>query len=585
MQKESVIAIGYGRVSGKKQVKEGDGLGSQEARIREHGERKGYPPLSAMFTDDRSGKFADRPGFKEMLSFLKKNRSKTCIVIIDDLTRLARDVTVHHKLRQAIAAAGARLECPSFEFGESSDEVLVENLLASVSQHQRQKNGEQVKNRMRGRLLNGYWCLPAPIGYTHARVSGQTILVQIDPIAFIVKEALEGFDSGRFQSQAEIQRFLENSPDFPRSPGGGVKFDRVTTMLKCVLYAGYLEYPKWDVSLRKAHHEPLISFETYQRIQARLNGAAKTPARADISEHFPLRGFIRCARCGNSISGAFSKGRPREYPYYFCIGKGCEVYRKSLGKETVETQFESLLHSLEPTTDLVDLAERMFRDIWKQRGAGVQERKAALQRELDNIERSINQIIDRISATAEPGLIALYEKRASELQRDKVALSEKVVSKDDSLPDFEETLRTALRFLASPWKLWETGKLEDRRAVLKLAFSKHLRYDANEGFRTAETTLPFKVLETLQNDPGNLVRVVGIEPTLLSEPDFESGASTSSTTPAQALPTRSGARGPDRLAGRELHAPTPARQPLCMHVSFRSGHTLPRDGHERPGGG
>jgi hypothetical protein len=31
-----------------------------------------------------------------------------------------------------------------------------------------------------------------------------------------------------------------------------------------------------------------------------------------------------------------------------------------------------------------------------------------------------------------------------------------------------------------------------------------------------------------------MVRAVGIEPTLLSEPDFESGASTSFTTPAQA---------------------------------------------------
>ena len=29
-----------------------------------------------------------------------------------------------------------------------------------------------------------------------------------------------------------------------------------------------------------------------------------------------------------------------------------------------------------------------------------------------------------------------------------------------------------------------------------------------------------------------VVRAVGIEPTLLAEPDFESGASTSSTTPA-----------------------------------------------------
>ena len=31
---------------------------------------------------------------------------------------------------------------------------------------------------------------------------------------------------------------------------------------------------------------------------------------------------------------------------------------------------------------------------------------------------------------------------------------------------------------------------------------------------------------------GNMVRVAGVEPALLAEPDFESGASTNSTTPA-----------------------------------------------------
>ncbi|RWK29822.1 recombinase family protein, partial [Mesorhizobium sp.] len=520
MQKESIIALGYRRVSGAKQVKEGDGLGSQEARIREFAERRGYPPLSAMFTDDESGGSENRPGFREMLAFLKKNRAHTCVVIIDDITRLARGVTVHHKLRAAIAATGARLECPSFEFGESSDEQLVENLLASVSQHHRQKNGEQVYNRMRGRLLNGYWCFHAPPGYTHARVSGQTILVKKEPVASIVEEALEGYANGRLQSQAEVQRFLEACPDFPRY-SGRVKFDRVTTMLKCVLYSGYLEYPKWDVSLRKAHHEPLISFETYQRIQSRLNGAAKTPARADISEHFPLRGFIRCAKCGKSISGSFSRGRPKEYPYYFCIGKGCQIYRKSLSKQAVETRFDDLLRSLEPTSDLIELAETTFRDIWQQRAASSKERKAALQRVLGNIERSINQIIDRIAATSDQGLIAVYEKRLSELQRDKVAQAEKAETAANSLPDFDDTLRTALQFLSSPWKLWDTGRLEDRRAVLKLVFSKHLHYDEDEGFRTAETTLPFKVLATLRDEVGNLVPLAGIEPALLAELDFE----------------------------------------------------------------
>src|SRR5579859_962994 len=43
-----------------------------------------------------------------------------------------------------------------------------------------------------------------------------------------------------------------------------------------------------------------------------------------------------------------------------------------------------------------------------------------------------------------------------------------------------------------------------------------------------------------------LVRAVGIEPTLLSEPDFESGASTSSTTPASEATVRSRPEQPSR---------------------------------------
>ena len=44
--------------------------------------------------------------------------------------------------------------------------------------------------------------------------------------------------------------------------------------------------------------------------------------------------------------------------------------------------------------------------------------------------------------------------------------------------------------------------------------------------------VPAHVRWALRNLQNWMVRAVGIEPTLLSEPDFESGASTSSTTPA-----------------------------------------------------
>jgi DNA invertase Pin-like site-specific DNA recombinase len=73
-----------------------------------------------------------------MLSFLKSKRVQH-IVIIDDISRLARGIEAHFTLRAAIKNAGGILQSPSIEFGDDSDSSLMENVLASVSQHQRQR--------------------------------------------------------------------------------------------------------------------------------------------------------------------------------------------------------------------------------------------------------------------------------------------------------------------------------------------------------------------------------------------------------------------------------------------------------------
>jgi len=149
-------AVIYCRVSDTKQTTRGTGLHSQETRCREYAAFRGHDVVE-VFTDDASGGLINRPGMQAMLAFLRKNRRHPHVVIIDDISRLARGVQAHLELRAALIKAGGVLESPSLEFGEDSDSQLIENLLASVSQHQRQKNGEQTLNRMRARALNGYW--------------------------------------------------------------------------------------------------------------------------------------------------------------------------------------------------------------------------------------------------------------------------------------------------------------------------------------------------------------------------------------------------------------------------------------------
>ena len=165
-------AVTYCRVSSPRQVKEGHGLSSQETRCREYAKHKGYEVVETFYDEGVSGSLIERPGMQAMLRFLRKQKDELIAVIIDDISRLARGLEAHLELRTSIGEAGGTLESPSIECGEDSDSILVENLLASVSQHQRQKNAEQVKNRMRARILNGYWVGKAPYGYRYQSVSG-----------------------------------------------------------------------------------------------------------------------------------------------------------------------------------------------------------------------------------------------------------------------------------------------------------------------------------------------------------------------------------------------------------------------------
>jgi len=252
-EKEISKAVVYCRVSSSKQTVRGDGLNSQETRCRDFAKYRGYDVVE-VFRDDSSGSLTSRPGMQAMLQYLKQRPQDTHAVIIDDISRLARGVMAHFELRMKIDKAGGVLVSPSIEFGEDSDSQLVENLLASVSQHQRQKNGEQTLNRMRARIQNGYWVFQAPVGFRYELRSGQgKILVRDEPNATVLQEALEGYASGRFETQVEVKRFLERQPSFPKDlPGGEIRNQRIFDMLTRVVYAGYIESPKWGITLRKA---------------------------------------------------------------------------------------------------------------------------------------------------------------------------------------------------------------------------------------------------------------------------------------------------------------------------------------------
>ena len=510
--KEANKAVLYARVSTTKQSKEGHGIASQITRCREFASYKGLEVVET-FTDERSGSLIDRPGMKAMLDYLRRRKSGEYVVIIDDISRLARSISAHISLRTAISRVGAELLSPSIEFGEDPDSVLIENVLASISQHHAQKNGQTAVNRMRARLLGGYAVFPAPIGYRYeaTELHGK-ILVRDEPSASIIQEALEGYATGRFETQAEVQRFFESKPHFPFNKNGRVRPQRVTDILTRVTYAGYIEHIDWNVSLRPGHHEGLITLETFEAIQERRNSRPRTPVRKNISEDYPLRGAVDC-ECGKPLKSGWSRGRHgKRYAYYVCQTKDCQHYGKSIRKADIENAFREILRGLTPTRDLMPVLFLAFSDVWEKRTGAIERQRRAMRTEIQQLERQAERAVDLLVEAEGDVLTKNLEKRLQKIERSKALLEEKIKSCGRALPTFEDGARTAIQYIGNPCNLWDSERLEDKRLAVKLAFSERPRYTRENGFLETELSLPIKLLTQIDDSGSKMVGPEGLEP-------------------------------------------------------------------------
>ncbi|MEM9698871.1 MAG: recombinase family protein [Pseudomonadota bacterium] len=489
-------ALIYARVSDIKQAIVGDGLNSQETRCREHADRKGYDVI-AVFPDTISGggDFMKRPGMVSLLAFMDDHPDEKFVIIFYDLKRFARDRDFHFRLRDAFRARQATLECLNYQFDESPEGEFMETIFAAHGQLERKQNARQTAQKTEARMKNGYWVHDAPIGYVYRTVRGRgKMLFPDEPLASIVREAFEGYATGRFRSQAEVTRFCGSFPEFPRNGKGTVVQERISKMLNKPIYTGHICSDHYGIQWLKGQHEALISLETFEKVQERRRGATYAPKRANIGDDFALRGAVVCGCCDAPLRSSWSTGNTKKYAYYLCQTKGCEAYGKSIPRDELEAQVGEIVKTLQPTQGLMAMARAMFRHIWEARRAQAKDILAVGKREILRLEKEIEGVLDRIMAASNDTIIHRYESKVENLEKQKALLAEKLANQIEPKGAFDEKLELACKFLSSPWKLWETGNVHARRLVLKLAFAAPIRYHRNEGARTPDLALPFRAL-------------------------------------------------------------------------------------------
>ena len=488
MNKQKVVI--YCRVSSDRQVREGNGLDSQESKCRTWCNNKGYEVIKVFKEEGISGGKEDRPALKEMFRYLS-DLKEPCIVLVEDLNRWARDTFVHNLLKSQLKHMGHSLQSVNMTLEDSAEGALVENIFATLSQFFRQSNARRAKSCMVEHIKNGFWIFCAPIGYKHEKINGKIHCVRSEPTATYIQEALEGFATGKFLTNKSVLDYLKDK-DLVNSYGRhiNITFNHIKTMLSNKVYTGIFGYPHWNIPEQKWAIEPIISLETYQKIQDRLHGKCPLakPRKYNIhDEDFPLRRWVKCPVCGHALTGSKPRSKSgKHHPYYHCYYKKCSQVGKTIRPSELHQDFEKLLADITPKKSLIDLAqvlivekcENVSKD-WHEHRIKMQKELATLKQEKERcfsllLEQGNNQTVSDMCKTK----LAQIDARITEIEN---TTHEDDIKQAEALKAHSKYV---LDFLRQPLAVWKIGDYRQKQGVLKLCFTEPISYNKAQKFGT-----------------------------------------------------------------------------------------------------
>ena len=408
-------------------------------------------------------------------------------------------------LRVLLQQLGVTLRSVTEPIDDSSTGKLMEGVLASFAQFDNDVRADRTKAGMQAALRSGRWTFQAPLGYQSAPTVGGGLVLD-EAKAPHVRQAFEEYARGRF-TRVEILRRM-NSLGFRTRRGAPLSMQSFNMMLRNPIYAGRIEVKKWHCS-HLGNFEPVVSAETFRRVQARLQGkrASATQHRRDHPD-FPLRRFVACQACGTPLTGSRSRGRGGRYAYYFCRDRTCRGVK--VRKERLEAEFVGLLERLRPNAAYMRLFKEIVLDAWRQHESDAVHRRKALERRGGELQRRI----DRLEETF------IYQKSIDQAtydrQRDKLREETALVEIElhearlDEL-DVEGVLGFAEHLLRNVGRAWLEASLDQRQRLQQVLFPEGLRFDG-EAFGTAVTCLAFKDFGELRPTGTDLASPRGILP-------------------------------------------------------------------------
>lgn len=328
-------AISYLRVSTKAQESEG-GFPRQRENIQRFADRNDYKVV-AEFSEDVSAraKLEDRPVMSEAIEFMTKN--DIVFMLVESSDRFARDEYAHISIKEKLK--DLKKDCIYCDSGSKvvrGKMTWVEDGMSTTKtkdQKERTRAGKYTGVENKGIPGHAF----TPYGYemqyeVNERGKQTNRSLKIIPArAKIIRQIFKRYASGKHSLKSIMDWLNENEVptasdlrgwDHPRRKAkSGWRRATIRKILRNTVYMGKYTYGRKQIDEPETYSyipeqieldtPPIVDLEIWDKVQKRLEQNVRDKPS---SPEYPLRGRMRCKKCGNTLR----KKSTKYAVYYEC---------------------------------------------------------------------------------------------------------------------------------------------------------------------------------------------------------------------------------------------------------------------------
>jgi site-specific DNA recombinase len=460
-------AVIYARVSSKEQEKEGFSIPTQLKLLKEYAAAQGFA-VSQEYVDVETAKQTGRVAFDEMIGYLNEHPAIR-VMLVEKTDRLYRnlkdwvtvdelDVEIHFPKEGVVLSRESR---SSEKFMHGIKVLMAKNYIDNLS--------EEARKGMQEKAEQGIWPTKSPLGYRNVAGSDGKKIIAIDPeVAPIVSKLFEWYATGQYALK-EVAQKARDAGFLYRRTGASVPVSAVHSILRNRLYTGQFE---WNGKLFQGRHQPLISVELWERVQAVLDG--RNVSKAKRGKHdFAFSGLIACAKCGCSVVGEIKKER---YVYYHCtgysdkcLGSPASCRRHYVREEVLEQKFTELLGQLRFDDEVLEWVRESLHASHADERREHEEAIRRLQVEHKRIGDRINAMyLDKLDGRVDS---AFFDKMSAEWREEQNRCLREIVRHESAEQSYMDEGVQILELARNAQKLFERQQPREKRRLLNFVLS------------------------------------------------------------------------------------------------------------------